>query len=64
MAWDANDAARARWIVPLSRQDQSPTLSKKVTSLLLFTAEKFVTDLRPQIVFHGCSQARSWAACH
>jgi hypothetical protein len=41
MAWDANDAARARWIVPLSRQDQSPTLSKKVTSLLLFTAEKF-----------------------
>jgi len=36
-----NDAPRARWIVPLSRQDQSPTLSKKVTSLLLFTAEKF-----------------------
>jgi hypothetical protein len=41
MAWDANDAARARGIVPLSRQRQSPTLSKKVTSLLLFTAEKF-----------------------
>ena len=38
MAWDANDAARARWIVPLSRHDQS---LKKVTSLLLFTAEKF-----------------------
>jgi hypothetical protein len=36
-----NDAARARGIVPLSRQDQSPTLAKKVTSLLLFTAEKF-----------------------
>jgi len=35
-----NDAARARWIVPLSRQDHSPTLSKKVTSLLFFTAEK------------------------
>jgi hypothetical protein len=42
MAWDANDAARARWIIPLSRQDRSPTLSKKVTSLLLFTAENFV----------------------
>jgi len=35
-----NDAPRARWIVPLSRQDHSPTLSKKVTSLLFFTAEK------------------------
>jgi hypothetical protein len=58
MAWDANDAARARWIVPLSRQDRPPTLSKKVTSLLLFAAEKFAADQRPQIVFHGCSQAR------
>jgi hypothetical protein len=41
MARDANDAARPRWIVPLSPHDQSPTLFKKVTSLLLFTAEKF-----------------------
>jgi hypothetical protein len=41
MARDANDAARARWIVQLLRHDQSPTLFKKVTALLLFTAEKF-----------------------
>jgi hypothetical protein len=41
MAWDANDAARARWIVPLSRQDQCRLSQKKVTALLLFTAEKF-----------------------
>jgi hypothetical protein len=41
MAWDANHAARARWIIPLLRHDQSRTPLKKVTSLLLFTAEKF-----------------------
>jgi hypothetical protein len=41
MAWDANDAARARWIVPLSRARPVAEPLKKVTSLLLFTAEKF-----------------------
>jgi hypothetical protein len=41
MACYANNAARARWIVPFSRYDQSPIPLKKVTLLLLFAAEKF-----------------------
>jgi hypothetical protein len=40
MAWDANDAAGARWIVPLSRQDQSPTPLKKSNVVVTFHGRK------------------------